>query len=316
MSKTGFLHIALAATACAIVVVLHLVEIPITSRATARLIEGLHAPGFGVVAISAMLFLRRHMPLGAAYLRAGGFAFFLALASEAAQYFGARDADGTDFAWDMLGISGFLALTACIEFRSLRETRWAGYFVTLSISLLATFSAIAPAAYNSWILVCRAYAVPVIASFDHSWEAGIYRPLGTTELSVITPASDWPVKEGQVIAIDLVPIRYSGIVIDPYSDWSDFEAISFLAASADGKNHEIEIRIHDVNHNQEWDDRYNEKLSVGPDVVKYEISMENIRNSVSHRDFDLSQIANIVIYKVNASDGDRLLFDDFRLENN
>jgi len=314
MSKTGFLHIAVAVVACAIVVVLHLVEIPVSSQAAGTLIENLHAPGFGIVAVGAMLLFRRAVSHGTAFLIAGVYSLALALASEAAQYFSSRDADIIDFGWDLLGIGGFLALAACANLSSIRRAGKVRHATLLIIGLLATSSALAPVGHSSWILAARALALPVVAEFDHSWEANIYRPLNTTRISTIKPPPNWPVQNGRVLAIDFAPIRYSGVVIDPYPDWTEFESISFLAASADGKEHELNIRIHDISHNQQWDDRYNDKMTIGPDVVRYEISLEDIRNSIAHRPFDMSRIMGIVLFKVDATNGERLLIDDFRLE--
>ena len=95
-----------------VVVVLHIVELPAVSAAARRLVDATHAPGFGLVALVALLFFRQRAKPLIAYLSALGFVFVLALGSEAVQIIGPRNADLADFGRGMLGAIGFLALVA------------------------------------------------------------------------------------------------------------------------------------------------------------------------------------------------------------
>ena len=310
----GLLQAIIAVAICAIAIAMHLVEFPVTSMAARELVNALHAPGFGVVAVSMLILFRQANGPQLAYSWAFALSILLALAAEAAQIIGPRGTSVGDLGWDLVGISGFLALAACVDSRARRNLSTSGLALLLVVGVTATGAAVGPVAQDARVLISRARAMPVIASFDHSWEAGIYRSSAPTQLSIVEPPAEWPIQDGKIIAVDLAPIRYSGVTIDAFPNWSGFNSLSFLAASTDGKTHELVIRIHDAEHNQEYGDRFNRNFTIGPNAVRYRITLEDIRHGVSAREFDVSRVAGIVVFKVDATGNERLLFDDFRLE--
>ncbi len=303
----------IAASISVIAIVLHLVDIPATSLAGRSLVDALHAPGFGLIAVSAVLLFRMTAGPRTAYVRALLLALALAVISEAAQYVGPRDADVADLLWDLLGICGFLAVAASVDEQCRRELSLAAFTLLLSLGIVASLWALQAVVSNGSVLIARATSMPVLATFDDSWELGIYRPLGEAELSTKIPPEEWPIRSGTIMAIDLALSRYSGIIIDPYPDWSEYQSISFVAASADGEVHEIWIRVHDAEHNSHWEDRYNKKLQIRPSVARYEIELSDLRSSIEYREFEVSRVANIVLYKVDSIGHERILIDDIRL---
>ena len=305
----------MAVAISATVVVLHLVEFAVTSQAARNLIDALHAPGFGLVAVGAMLLFRQRSDPGAAYIAAIITTFLLGVAAEALQIFSPRNADLQDLGWNALGIAGCLAIAACFDQRVRSRLTRPRFAVLLIIGTIALAIALKPAVQNVFVLSARAMTLPVLVSFDHRWEAGLYQPLESTQLSTIAPPDEWPVRNRRVMAMDLSAISYSGIVIDPYPDWTGYDSISFLAASTDGKEHKITIRIHDVEHNHQYDDRFSKALRIGPKATRYEIPLIEVHDSVKNRRFDLSKIARIIVYKADATGDERILIDDFRLEN-
>ena len=302
--------IAISAT----VIALHLVEFPVTSQAAWNLIDALHAPGFGLVAVGAMLLIRQRNDPVAAYFAAMITTFLLGVGAEALQILGPRNADLQDIGWNALGIGGCLAIAACLDPGLRHRLPRHCFAVLLAAGTIALVIALKPFVQIAYVLSARATVLPVLVSFDERWETGLYRPLHSTQLSTIAPPDEWPVQNGHVMAMDLSAIRYSGIVIDPYRDWTGYDSISFLAASTDGKEHRITIRIHDAEHNQQYEDRFNKAITVGPKAARYEIPLTEIRDSVRNRRFDLSKIAGIIVFKVDATGDERILIDDFRLE--
>ncbi len=127
-------------------------------------------------------------------------------------------------------IAGFLAIAACVDPPLRNRLSRPRFAVLLSVGLIALVIALKPAVQNAWVLTARAMALPALVSFDHRWETGLYRPLGSTRSSTIAPPHEWPVQSGRVMAIDLSAIPYSGIVIDAYPNWTGYDSISFLAA--------------------------------------------------------------------------------------
>ena len=310
VTKTWSLLAVLAMSG--IVVILHIIELPAVSSAGQRLVDATHAPGFGLAALVALLFFRQRARPLIAYMMTLSFVFVLALGSEAVQVFGPRNADLTDFGRGMLGAVGFLALVASSD-PKLLPVLGRGKWAVLVAGVAATVTAVAPLAQSVRVLNARSSAMPVIASFDETWEQSIYKALGPATLTTRPGPRDWPAGEGNVLAAELAPVQYSGLSIEPYPDWSGYEVLTFLAASADGKAHAMTIRIHDATHNWEHEDRFNTRITVEPEPRRYEISLTNIQSAVSAREFDLNRVADITLFKVNAEEGDRILVDDFRL---
>jgi len=295
-------------------VAMHLVDLPVTSKAGRALADNLHAPGFGFIAIAIWLLVRRTNAPMSSLVSTLAITVALAVVSEIAQIPGQRNASISDLGRDLLGIAGFLLLAVCSD-AQLRRRLCRSYRVALTlIGLTLTSMALQPTAVNSRVLVARALAVPSIATFDAPWEAGIYRPLTQEGLARISPPDGWPVQNGFALAVELVPTRYSGLVIDTYPDWSDYESISFLAATLDGSSLTVEIRIHDALHDSTWGDRYNSKIVLTPSATRFRIPLTDLQDSIVERQFDLARVAQIVIYKVHATGDERLVFDDFRLE--
>ena len=83
-------------------------------------IRSLHGPGFGVVAILVLMFVRNGNHRAVAYLKAAPFATVLAGFSEAAQIPGPRNPQFRDLLIDALGIVAFLGPVALFD-RSFRD---------------------------------------------------------------------------------------------------------------------------------------------------------------------------------------------------
>lgn len=293
---------------------LHVIEIRLLSEAARQFQNALHGPGFGLVAIGIMFVIRPTPNPHAAYLTALVLGLLIGATSEALQFLSSRDANIHDLGWNVIGVVGFLAVAACIDPQVRRRLPRANIVVMLLFGAVALSLTLVPVVTGAWVLSSRALAFPVIASFDHSWEAAIYRPFDPTQLSTMQPPAKWPIQRGHVMLIDFAPIQYSGIAIDAYPDWTDFKTISFLTASADGQEHDVVIRIHDAEHNSQYQDRFNRVIQIGPDVDRHVIAFEDIQNSVIARAFDFSSVAGIVIFMVDATGDERIFIDDIRLE--
>lgn len=314
MKKQGALLLSLfcfAAAALAVIFV-HLINIPAHSRAAQVIENGLHAPGFGIVAVVSYVVLRRSFAAGPALLLTAAFSIGLAFVSEFAQYFGARDASVGDLVADLLGIAGFLALALLVD-RDVRR-----YLSTASSVLLGLFGALAftasvhPVLYGASILFNRSQALPSIASFDSDWERDIFRPLNYAPMQVINSSDDWPVVGGKLVSVDLHGIEYAGLIVDAYPDWRGYAALEFVAAVRGVPELRAEIRIHDARHNDNWDDRYNGDVYLTSLPRRFEVPLEDIRNGAS-REIDMARLVKIVIYARNAPPGAQLLVDNFRL---
>ena len=223
-------------------------------------------------------------------------------------------ADIADFGWDLLGIFGFLALAFCMDpIARGRSPAIAG--VALSIAgALAVAASLLPPAQKVRILIARAHAIPQIIGFDKSWESGIYWPVGETRIARMPPPDDWPIQGGRVMEVTLAPIEYSGIIIEPVSDWTGFSAISFIAAT-DSTSIDMVIRIHDDRHINAYSDRFNRTITLGPTPERYSILLSDVMSAPETRALDLSSIDELSLFVHKPKSGERIIIDDIRLEN-
>ena len=172
---------------------------------------------------------------------------------------------------------------------------------------------VAPLAYERYEHSRRAAAMPFLISFDNSWERSFFDAYGGAEVEIVQTPIGWPNSRSNALQISFSSTLYSGIEISPHPDWSEYGSFSFWAASADGQEHQVNIRIHDKWHNWREDDRFNRRVLVGPIPTQYEVTLKEVAASTVAREFDFSQVARIIMYKAHASGNEKIIVDDIRL---
>jgi hypothetical protein len=236
----------------------------------------------------------------------------LAIFSEAAQYFSPRDAEWQDLAYDLLGIAAGLVL-AVVSLRSFRvRLGQAWLFSMTSVGIILAIVALSTAVMNLGWLVSRLMAFPVIADFEQAWQTEFILPIGKEQIDVVD--SDPANPATRSIRVTLTDSRYSGFAIQPHANWSGYYAISFIAWSNSLGDQQISIRIHDANHNQRHDDRFNKNLVLGAEPRRYVLQLSTVQLTASGRMLDLQRITGVAFYKTRPQTGEQLFFDDIRLE--
>jgi hypothetical protein len=297
-----------------LVVTLHLVDISVLSQVGKNLIEALHAPGFAAVSVVSYVALRRKLPVETAILGALMISVALAFTSEAAQLIGTRNAEWSDIVADVRGICAGMLLVAAAS-AHVRRRIGRLFTVLLSIAaLMATFLAFAPSVRGARLLLARAQAFPVIADFDAAWQQEFYRATHGATLAAARSPIHSDTSQDNALQIALSAQRYSGLALEPYPDWSGYRELSFVAATLDGLEHEIVMRIHDAMHNQQVNDRFNRVLKVGPVPTRYRIAIDDVRVTPSGRSMNLREVAGLTIFKSTPNGTEVLLLDDFRLD--
>jgi len=312
-NSAPILILGLLTFVAAAVIIAHMVNIPSQSSAAQIIQNGLHAPGFGVVALASYLLLRLSHRAEAAMAATIVFTLGLAFSSEFVQYFGNRDASLGDIFSDVVGITGFLTPALLLD-RQIRS--YTGIVGTAILSVVGTFAfiaSVAPIAYGATTLYLRASQFPSIASFDDDWERGVFRPLNDTPFNIVDARKvKWPSNYNNVAVLDLAGIEYAGLVIDSYPNWQGFGNLSFVAASGGPKNILVTLRVHDQRHNNQWNDRFNATLTVTPELHQFEIPIQDILAGAV-RKLDVNNVTKIVVYAHDAPAGSVLILDDFRL---
>ena len=259
-----------------------------------------HIPLFGVVmwlTVGTLQTIRPSMPgsqrIGCAFIATIG----LGALTEVIQTLQpTRDASVSDFLRDTAG-AGAVAL-------------WNGpYGLRLPVSiararpvLRVLSGALVAAACLPFVVVLDIYlqrnrSFPVLLRFDGSrWEARLTsRGRATLEPNKTAPSREADL--GPVTLMTMRPGRYSGLVLEePYPDWRGYDALVWTVVSENESPFVITIRIHDKQHNQRFDDRFNGKFVLRKGATVITIPLDDIRRAPSGRELDLSHVRGIAVY--------------------
>ncbi len=145
----------------------------------------------------------------------------------------------------------------------------------------------------SWHYIQRAQAFPVILEFNAEWSNSFVR-FNKTEME---PSSDKAGDNNHLFRIRFAAARFPGVsVIEPEPDWSAYRKLRFKVASGHNGNIDLILRIHDINHDHRYQDRFNRKLIIHPGLNEIVISLAQIEKGPLNRDLDLTNIAGLILF--------------------
>ncbi len=186
------------------------------------------------------------------------------------------------------------------------------WLIVVSVQLL--YASIQPPIWYAYTIAARELAMPQLLGFEHRWEAEIYRQARRTTLTLVPVPDGWPAATGTAAMLHLGETQYPGIWKQPARKWLGYHNLSFLDASADGQTHEVSLSIYDAKHNSSYSDRFNYRFLAGPQPTRISILLDDVRSAPATRQLDISAIAEIGLFVVDASGTEKLIVDDFRLE--
>lgn len=280
-----------------------------------RATQSLHGPGFGLVALVILRLVRSDDGRRAAYFKAGLLALALAVLAEIAQIPGPRTAEVRDIFVDGLGILAFLGLAALFD-RQIRDTSGKWRIAILAIvSTAALGLTMAPTLWLSYVLVKRSQAVPLILDFDGEWEKSYDVSAQNNAREIIAAPAGWPADSGSVALLRSAGRFAIILTVFPYPDWSDYNALSFVAATTSDESRFISIGFWGISRGPGIpQDRYYTSVKVGPKPARYRFEFSEFENSSTDRAFDLTHVYQIVLSDSRSELGVKYLVDDFRLE--
>jgi len=208
-------------------------------------IRSLHGPGFGLVAILALLFFRNGSRPMNAYLIAAACAAILAGLSEAAQIPGPRDAEFNDLLVDAIGIVGFLGIAAFFDPRLRGEVSGQQRVLLALIGVPALLITVLPTLLLSSALVQRSLAFPVILNFEQVLEHA-YSSGDEDRLERISAPDGWPADINKVARLRSAGRWGILFRVFPYPDWRGYSAVSFVAASVGEASRRVTVGIRDI----------------------------------------------------------------------
>jgi len=188
-----------------------------------------------------------------------------------------RIASLDDFLLDAAGIeTGYLLfiITRTINFVPVLMTI-ALTFMTIVMSVLATKPVLKLAAYH--ILKKGPSA---LISFSDSFVESTISVTGGTMFTLVEAPTAMNRPTHAVLRVDISEGNYGGVIFHDTSDiWAEGNTLVFDVYNDSQRTREMALRIHDRDHNNDYQDRYNMKLSVKPGINTYKIPIQTIRSS-------------------------------------
>lgn len=282
-----------------------------TSLVADSLFDFGHVPLFAVVAALVLWVLDRKRWIrtdSKTYAKAFVAGMVLAVASEIIQFFIPwRSCQAGDFLRDTAGISAFL-LTAYRYRRPLSAT--IGRLMTL-IACLVVVAALVPVALAVRDEVRATREFPLLASFETPYEM-----------------RRWAIKEGvserthrhathgtYALMLRLEPGVYPGATLDfPPRDWRGYQALVFDAYLEGASPMPLTVCINDLEHNEEYTDRYNKTFTLVPGPNRVTIDLGEVERAPVGRKMDMGRIALVCLFSYNLKEPRTVYLDNVRLE--
>lgn len=264
-----------------------------------------HGPVFGMIAILVLQWLQhgaRTARLGAPaqYALAFGAAVILGGLTELLQRSTGGDPSWTDFSADVLGTVTLLLIYALLD-RRLRATglrRWALPSALVGLLVMA----------SPWITTAHAYyersrAFPRIIDVDQGLSAHFITTRQVVARIEPLPAR-WSSTHESALRLEFLQGKWQGIAHqEPPEDWRGYESLVVDLVNPTKVPLKIVIRIDDAHHNWRDADRYNGRFEIAAETrERLRIPLTDIKQAPKGREFDLSRVARVLMFRRSDSE--------------
>ena len=278
-----------------------------------------HTPVFGLLALTLLglsrLILGNAMQDGYKhYLAAFILCISIGALIEFIQFFGQRDADIWDLVRDIAGASSFLGFYATVDCRIRHEWKRGSRMAVRITSIIVLMAALTPLALCSGAYLHRNAIFPKLLTFDSVWETK-FLTTRNAELSRVPPPDGLTVVEGREIGrLTMFPDTYCGFrIAEPCPDWSGFGYLRFDVWNELDSAITLMVRIDDVHHNQEYEDRYNGSFRITPGLNHVSVDLQEVRHAPSSREMDITAIEYIYFFTYKPKEPLTLYIDNVEL---
>ena len=205
---------------------------------------------------------------------------------------------GTELAArDIVGLTGFLLLSASLDKPLRREHDWLRGWprrTTEVVGLLLVLAVLYPLIQVGSYYAGRAGAFPVVVDLDADWQkpfidiehAELFRGLGPDV---------WPRRAGREVAVLFFDgVRGGGVTVsEPHKDWRGFATLSIHVYSKASQPVQMTLRLVDRTPEQLPEERTDWPLVVMPGANDYYLDIEDLRETPSGRKMKLSTVRRI-----------------------
>ncbi|HPC47581.1 MAG TPA: succinyl-CoA synthetase subunit beta, partial [Deltaproteobacteria bacterium] len=107
-----------------------------------------------------------------------------------------------------------------------------------------------------------------------------------------------------------------GATLDfPPRDWRGFESLAFDAYLEGTTPLPVTVRINDLEHNEQYSDRYNRTFTLKPGANRVVIDLHEVERSPAGRRMDMGRIALVCLFSYQLKEPRTVYLDNVRLGN-
>lgn len=210
-----------------------------------------------------------------------------------------RDRSLVDVVYDVIGV-GFSILFFSVNIHSKR---------TLMVSFFLIVSAFPLFKYWLWWQVNHSSD---ILTFERIWEPLTYASDKDVHLEIVQFDDALSNRIGK-LTLGSQP-TYPGLNLDhPKLNWSRFSTLHWELKSLNDTSFMMNLRIHDIDHNNEYADRFNYRFEVKPGLNKYRLKLSDIKHGPKARELDLSKIRNLKFFITRPDKTTTVYIDNVKL---
>jgi len=219
---------------------------------------------------------------------------------------------GSADSWDVVRDGGGIvvaALWSVAQWRGQRaSTRWLLRCVALAIAV--GFFTPTLEAITDEMRARRQF--PVLADFGARSE--LTRFTWSESSSAVLEQADPIDGSRMILHLFLLPGKYPGLSFEFFPrDWRGWGYFVLVCTNPGKELLPLTIRINDIEHNQEYDDRYNQTFMLTPGVNAIRIPLADVESAPQTRKLDLGHVALVVAFAYELREPRELLIRQFRL---
>ncbi len=199
-----------------------------------------------------------------------------------------RDASFDDLWHDVIG--GLLGLLLYLGWRQETGPRGQRFSRILAIGLILWF--LAPVAKVGLDDLIAWQQFPLLSGFEtpleaSRWSGSAFRKLN--DQHVFEGASSLQVRFGTQ--------RYSGIALRDFPrNWQGYSALELKVFSQEDSEFMVYLRVHDLQHNNDYTDRYNTSFKIRPGWNDLTVPLVDVERAPRNRSMDMTRVAGLVLF--------------------
>jgi hypothetical protein len=188
------------------------------------------------------------------------------------------------------------------------------------VTLVLTAAVLLAVAFLRVATVAVAYlgrdaAFPRICEFDDPWESTFVEVEDAVLARGERPAGWRREEPGRAARVTFLPAPYPGLSIrEPHPDWTGYRRLVFEVYSEAPTQVDLNLRIDDVHHNDDYADRFNRVLAIEPGSNRISISLEEVRRGPRMRLMDMARVRGLTLFAVDPPVAFTVYLDGIRLE--